>query len=197
MLKNSFHHRALGKSAFGGVMLACALAGALGESPVEKVTPTSMQAAELPSYWQGAPVRPLALSPVEQRFAHHFPGQISRLTDGRQVIVLRDVAVPTRMLHPAVDCYRALGYRIEGEHLENVSLHAESMVAEGALAAGVQRCFIARKDGIALRVCEQIEDARGQRFADTSAWYWAATMGKSKGPWRAVTVTKIWNGGSV
>ncbi|WP_423460514.1 hypothetical protein [Ottowia sp. VDI28] len=156
-----------------------------------------IQASELPLHWQGTAVRPLALSAVEQRFADRFPGRISRLTDGRQIIVLRDVAAPTRMLHPAADCYRALGYRIEGEHLESISLHAGAMASEGALANDVRRCFIARKEGLALRVCEQIEDARGQRFADTSAWYWAAAMGQSSGPWRAVTVTQALGRGSV
>lgn len=197
MIENSFQNRALGKSMFGCIMLACTLAGALSQPRDEKAAPASIRAAELPLYWQGAPVRPLALSAVEQRFADRFPGRITRLTDDRQIIVLRDVAIPTRMLHPAVDCYRALGYRIEGEHLENVSLHAEPTAAEGTLATGVQRCFIAHKDGIALRVCEQIEDARGQRFADTSAWYWAATMGQSSGPWRAVTITQAVSGGSI
>ena len=176
MIKNSFQNRVLGKSLFGAAMLACALAGAFPGAREAAPTP-AIQVAELPLHWQGVPVRPLALSAVEQRFAERFPGRIARLTDGRRIVVLRDVAVPTRMLHPAADCYRALGYRIEGEHLQT-------------LDGGLQRCFTARKNGIALRVCEQIEDAHGQRFADTSAWYWAAAMGRSSGPWRAVTVTQ-------
>jgi hypothetical protein len=61
----------------------------------------------------------------------------------------------------------------------------------------LQRCFVARQGGTALRVCEQIEDAAGQRFADTSAWYWAATTGRSRGPWRAVTVTWPLAAGSI
>jgi hypothetical protein len=177
MISNTFQNRVLGKSLFGVAMLACALWGALGGVNAGAHVAASAPAAELPLTWQGAAVRPLALSAVEQRFADHFPGRIARLTDGRQIVVLRDVTAPTRMLHPAADCYRALGYRIEGEQLERS-------------AASVQRCFTARKAGVALRVCEQIEDAQGQRFADTSAWYWAAAMGRSSGPWRAVTVTQ-------
>ncbi len=180
MIRNSFRNRVLGKGLFGAAMLACALVGAFSGTREAAPAPIA-QADELPLHWQGAPVRPLALSAVEQRFAERFPGRIARLTDGRRIVVLRDVAAPTRMLHPAADCYRALGYRIEGEHLR-------------ALDGGLQRCFVARKDGLALRVCEQIEDARGQRFADTSAWYWAATMGRSSGPWRAVTVTQALGG---
>ena len=175
---NTFHHRVLAKTVLAISALACALAGA---PPSHDAAAPARAAIELPATWQGEPARPLALSAVEQRFAERFPGSVARLTDGRQIVVLRQVHQPTRMLHPAADCYRGLGYRIEAERLER------STVAEDA---PVQRCFTARKHGVALRVCEQIEDARGQRFADTSAWYWAAVMGKSEGPWRAVTVTR-------
>ena len=177
-------NRVLGKSLFGVAMLACALWAGAGGAGVRDAASASLaidHATELPRQWQGVAVRPLALSAVEQRFAERFPGRIMRLTDGRQIVVLRDVTKPTRMLHPAADCYRALGYRIDGERLER------TVAGEGA---SIQRCFTARKSSMALRVCEQIEDARGQHFADTSAWYWAATMGQSSGPWRAITVTQ-------
>jgi hypothetical protein len=187
MIANTFQNRVLGKTLFGAAMLACALGGAFGGAGAGARVTTSVPATELPQSWQGAALRPLALSAVEQRFADRFPGRIARLTDGRQIVVLRDVTAPTRMLHPAADCYRALGYRIEGERLERVT---------AALDAPVQRCFTARKPGVALRVCEQIEDAQGQRFADTSAWYWAAATGHSSGPWRAVTVTRPLPGSS-
>ena len=187
---NSFTQRVLAKAAFGAAMLGCALASAIGVAggsagDADRAAPTL--ASELPRTWQGVPVRPLALSAVEQRFADRFPGSIARLTDGRQIVVLREVAQPTRMLHPAADCYRAIGYRIEGERLERTAEHAD---------APVQRCFTARKGDVQLRVCEQIEDAHGQRFADTSAWYWAAALGRSQGPWRAVTVTRALSAGS-
>ena len=258
---NTFTHRVLGKGAFGAAMLACALVAAIGPRTDGAAASTVASApAELPSDWDGQPVRPLALSAVEQRFAQAFPGHIARLTDGRQIVVLREVRQPTRLLHPAVDCYRALGYRIEGERLERVSTPPRFPAARGPLplsvegptgapragafaalgrpgggsnaptatepllqtialrvtdrlpldaganadavpaaspagSAQVQRCFTARKDGVALRVCEQIEDAAGRRFADTSAWYWAAAFGQSPGPWRAVTVTRPWQAG--
>ena len=249
---NSFTQRVLAKAAFGAAMLGCALASAIGVAggsagDADRAAPTL--ASELPRTWQGVPVRPLALSAVEQRFADRFPGSIARLTDGRQIVVLREVAQPTRMLHPAADCFRALGYRIEGERLElparanaaaaappaqpaqrndtaapllqTVALRVTNRLSPGNVgdapgdawgatphalsgamqtaapgdgpavtAPNVQRCFTARKGDVALRVCEQIEDAHGQRFADTSAWYWAAALGRSTGPWRAVTVTQ-------
>ena len=176
---NSFQNRVLGKALFGAAMLACAPWGALPSASADR-SPEADWADELPATWDGRPVRPLALSAVERRFAERFPGRIARLTDGRQIVVLRDVARPTRLLHPAADCYRGLGYRIEGEQLERTAAD------DGA----VQRCFTVRKDGVALRVCERIEAASGQRCADTAAWYWAAVLGRSRGPWRAVTVTR-------
>lgn len=178
---NRFINRIGHKSAFGLAMLICiawSAAAALLVSPdTRRDELASFQ--EWPSQWDGAPLRPLALSPVEQRFAQHFPGAIARLTDGHQTLVLRRVDSPTRMLHPATDCYRALGYRIEQTRL--VRDEQQRM----------WRCFVADRGSEAqLKVCERIVDAKGSAFTDSSAWYWAALAGQSSGPWQAVTVAQ-------
>jgi hypothetical protein len=104
---------------------------------------------------------------------------MARLTDGQQVLVLRQVDAPTRMLHPAADCYRALGYGIAQARLER-DLHER-----------LWRCFVAEcGSGQKIRVCERIVDAGGGAFTDTSAWYWAAASGRSRGPWQAVTLER-------
>lgn len=139
-------------------------------------------AVEWPRVWNGRELRPLALSAVEQRFADRFPGAIGRFSDGTGVVVLRDINAPTRMLHPAIDCYRGLGYRILAPQLVRTD-----GAQGGAVAAVMRRCFVAEKDTQRLRVCERIVDADGLAFTDTSAWYWAAVTGRSRGPWRAVT----------
>jgi hypothetical protein len=131
--------------------------------------------AEWPRSWEGSTLRPLAFTPVEQRFARGFPGRIGRFDAGEFVLVLREAREPTRKLHPAADCYRGLGYAIEAVHVENDA------------GARPWRCFLARRDGRTVRVCERIEDAAGATFTDTSAWFWAAALGRSRGPWRAVT----------
>ncbi|HRW73436.1 hypothetical protein [Ottowia sp.] len=199
---NTLARRVQAKALFAAAMLGCALAGAAAGGGPGDAAPAQAAAPELPRSWQGRPLWPLALSAVEQRFAERFPGHIQRATDGRQIVVLRSVTRPTRMLHPAADCYRGLGYRVEGERLEQApaAMPAPDLLAEPALRhaallqaprdSGVQRCFTARRGGTALRVCEHIEDAAGRRFADTSAWYWAALTGRSQGPWQAVTVTR-------
>jgi hypothetical protein len=179
---NRFVNRIAHKAAFALVMLLCVLWSAA--SALHRTPPAAEVAAfnEWPSQWDGVPLRPLALSEIEHRFAEHFPGAIARMTDGRQMLVMRQVNTPTRMLHPAADCYRALGYRIEQTRLERDD------------QARLWRCFVAvgrdGQNGQKLRVCERIVDTAGVAFTDTSAWYWAAASGKSAGPWQAVTLAR-------
>jgi hypothetical protein len=196
--------RILGRLLF--VVLVFAAALSLWLAPRAAPDAGARAAVEWPVELDGRPLRPLALGSVERRFADRFPGAIARLTDGERVLILRRVDEPTRMLHPATDCYRGLGYAIRDERLER--MHAGRIgTIEGsgprtssppstALAdahdreAGVQRCFVAARDGMRLRVCERIEDADGRVYADTSAWYWAALTGRSAGPWIATTIAE-------
>lgn len=143
-------------------------------SPVADAALAGRVVPEWPIRLHDRPVRPLAMSDVEQRFAKRFPGAIGRFTDGQSTWVLRQVERPTRMLHPATDCYQGLGYIVRAERLV-------------ATSGGLERCFIAARAGETLEVCEHIVDAKGRVFTDTSAWYWAAMLGRSRGPWRAMT----------
>lgn len=176
LFANRFVQRVLHKTAFAAALALCTLWGLAQAVRPGDAVPAQTSAWEWPSQWEGAALRPLALGPVEQRFARQFPGAIARMTDGERVLALRHVTAPTRMLHPAEDCYRALGYGIASARLEH-DAHAQ-----------LWRCFVAtRPGGQPLRVCERTTDARGQSFTDTSAWYWAALRGQSSGPWLAVT----------
>lgn len=154
------------------VLAGCAMLPLAREAaPLREAT----RAVEWPLRFDNRPLRPLALSPVEQRFASAFPGAIGRFSDGERLLVLRDVQRPTRMLHPAADCYRGLGYAIADARLERDDRQR------------LWRCFEARRGMQRLRVCERIADATGLAFTDTSAWFWAAALGRSTGPWQAVT----------
>jgi hypothetical protein len=131
-IANTFVNRVFVKSLCAVVLPLCALwAAASAWQDNGQRTPRPQSHLELPQQWQGAPLRVLALSEVEQRFAQRFPGQIARMTDGQQVLVLRAVDQPTRMLHPAADCYRGLGYRISAQQL----WHDEQQA--------LWRCFVA------------------------------------------------------
>ena len=177
MFDNSFLNRVLFKALCALLLPACMVWGAIVTSARPQPSASGAPPAfELPVQWQGQALRPLALSDVEQRFARQFPGTLARMTDGHQVLVLRAVQRPTRMLHPAADCYQGLGYRIARQQLQ---LDEERRL---------WRCFEAQRAGQQLRVCERIVDAQGAGFTDTSAWYWAAVLGESQGPWQAITV---------
>ena len=95
---------------------------------------------------------------------------------------MRHVDEPTRMLHPAADCFRGLGWRIAQTQLEHDPRQR------------LWRCFEAEgRDGQRLRVCERIEPldgGEGEAFVDPSSWFWAATLGRSQGPWQAITVVE-------
>ena len=155
------------------VLTACALWPLAGRGHADAVRAAAPH--EWPRVWQGDTLRPMAMTAVEQRFAERFPGHIGRFAADGSVWVLRDVTRPTRALHPASDCFRGLGYGIE-----HVQLQRES-------DDRLWRCFIAERRGERVRVCERIVDAHDQDFIDASSWFWAATLGRSTGPWRAMT----------
>lgn len=212
-IPNRFDLRVCIKSACLLAMPALALAqwGQAWQPPVAQATAHS--SAEWPRSWQGQPLRPLALGAVEARFAAHFPGQVARLTNGQDALVWRHVNQPTRMLHPAADCYKALGYRVHSESLQAMPVASSTGMAPSnqvqvltqvpsqtshptGHSTGLWRCFVAEKsdplNSQRLRVCEQLQDAQGRVFTDTSAWYWAAALGQSPGPWQSMTVAQAW-----
>jgi hypothetical protein len=129
-----------------------------------------------PTQFAGKPLRELPLGPMEQRFAADFPGRIGRFGDGEGEIVIRWVAQETRKLHPASDCFRGNGYSITPQPLR---------VDGDGVRWGA---FLAKRGALQLDVRERIYDGSGNQWTDVSAWYWAATTGKSVGPWWAITV---------
>jgi len=164
--------------AMSATLLWCAMLPLAGSGRAAEPTgAASTEAAEWPRQWRGQALQPLARSAVERRFAERFPGRIARFRvgDGGEELVLREVQRPTRMLHPAADCWRGIGWRIGAAQL----VHDND--------AALWRCFEATHEGQRVRVCERIVDANGGAFTDTSAWFWAASLGQSVGPWQAVT----------
>lgn len=137
-------------------------------------TPSEESPPEWPTSFRHQPLTQLPLTALEQRFARRFPGAIARFTDGSRVLTLRHVTRPTRQLHPADDCFKALGYRVG---------RAGPFIDESEVQWS---CFIAERDGQRVRVCERIHDDHGGQWIDTSAWFWAAQYGG--GPWWALTV---------
>ncbi len=173
-------------------LIACALAPLvkLAAAPRVPTTAAAKAAPEWPQTWEGQAIRPLATTAVEQRFAARFPGAIARFADEQnRVLVLRHVTQPTRMLHPATDCFKGLGFRISNTRLERMATTPVPQEAPDTTQqpAQLKRCFEAERDGERLRVCERIVGDDGSAFTDASAWFWAASLGQSRGPWQAIT----------
>jgi hypothetical protein len=129
--------------------------------------------APWPTRFEGRPIVRLAPAPEDRQLARSFPGHVARFSDGRRQIVLRQVNAPTRRLHPAADCFRAVGHAIGPSPMR---------VSPGGRPAS---CFTADRGGQTLRVCEQILGPDGKSWPDISSWYWPALAGTARGPWLA------------
>lgn len=132
-----------------------------------------------PVAFEGRRLTRLPPAPEDRFLARQFPGDVARFSDGRRQIVLRRVAAATRTLHPASDCFRAIGY--------SVAPAAMRLAPDGRPAS----CFTAARDGKVLLACEQIRDASGaESWPDISSWYWSALLGRSQGPWTAALMVE-------
>jgi hypothetical protein len=158
--------------------IAASVPALIGAAPKDAEPISPRDEVAWPTSFEGRSLTQLPLSAVEQRFAAQFPGQIGRFTDGNRNIIIRVAQEPTRLLHPASDCFRGLGYQVD----------APRVVEGGGVAWS---CFTAQKDGRVRRVCERIYDAHGKAWTDVSSWYWAAMVGRTQGPWFALTVATV------
>jgi hypothetical protein len=159
-------------------IIACALAAVVPLLPL-RVSGTPQPA--FPGWltrFEGKPLKELPLSEREQRFKADFSGHIARFTDGTREIVVRWVTQETRKLHPTADCFEGLGYRIKPLPLR--------VDAEGNRWGA----FAATRGDATIHVYERIHDDAGNSWTEASEWYWAALMGKTKGPWWAITVAE-------
>jgi hypothetical protein len=157
--------------ALTATLLWCALLPLAGKGRAEALpAAVSHEAAEWPREWRGQALQPLARSAVEARFAERFPGRIARFSvaGGGEELVLREVQRPTRMLHPAADCWRGIGWQVGAAHL----VHDDRPP---------RRCFEAAHKGSAcacasassMRTASRSPTPRlvlGRRWAEPRAW---------------------------
>ena len=159
-------------------LLTCLLAALV---PIVRWKDTDASAVPFPGWpaqFNGQALQPLNKSRVELQFESDFPGRIGKFTDGTREYLFRWVTEPTRMLHPAADCLKGSGY----------SLRPLPLLTDDA--GRLWGCMEASSSQQRVRVRERIEDQAGNAWTDVSAWYWAAMLGKSQGPWWAVTVVE-------
>lgn len=124
-----------------------------------------------PKTWNGHYLEPLPLTKQEATFAQQFPGKIAVFSAGPNKLIYRWVSRPTRKLHSSSDCLRAAGWSIQAEKPGS---------------------FIAQSNHLRFAVNETITSSQ-QTWNEVSAWFWAATLRKTSGPWWAVTVIQPTN----
>lgn len=129
-----------------------------------------------PHEFEGRTLTPQAIL-SEPSNLKDFTGKLARFTDGRNEVLFREVQSATRQLHSSADCFQGSGFSIEP-----MALFRD----EGGR---IWSRFQARRKDETLVVREIVSDrSSGQSWSDVSAWYWAALLGKTRGPWLATTV---------
>ena len=168
-------------------LLLFALLGLL--AALAPVLPRPGQAGETgnlppwPTRYEGRMLAALPPAPEDRLLARRLPGRLARFSDGRRQIVLRQLTAATRRLHPASDCFRAIGYEVSPAPMRLVA------------GQGPASCFTARRGGDSFLACETLSDREGRSWPDVSSWYWAALLGTSDGPWLAsLTVERTSDG---
>lgn len=149
-------------------LILCALAALFG-ARVEDRPASPGDFPGWPAELDGVALVPAPLDAREERFYAPFPGRVARFRRGTEDVVLRWVAAPTPRLHPASVCLGGVGWSC-------------TELAPDADGSGR---LIAERDGRRMAVTERIVDADGRVFSNAADWYWTASLGRSRGPWRA------------
>ena len=158
------------------VFFVVVASAAIAPSFAHTAKATSTEHSEFPGFpEQFQAMRQLELSSDESRFAQDFPGKIGKFEQAGKQYVVRFITQPTRMLHPAADCFRASGFSIE------------PLARCIAPQADATACFVAESNDQRLLVSESISDTQGQQWSDVSAWCWATQTGATHGPWWSIT----------
>ncbi len=131
-----------------------------------------------PRECDGMPLEETPLTIREAGFATGFPGKVARFNSDGRIIILRWVTKPSHAVHSGEDCLLATGWSVETRPLAR-------------RADGDWSCFVAERDGKRLHVREHcIEANGGKTWSDVAAWYWAALLCKTEGPWWIITIAE-------
>lgn len=160
----------------GFVLVAC-VAAALPLAE-DREANNKIPDAVWPDSFEGSPLVELPLSELEQRVFSRFPGQVKRFQSAHAQLIIRQVQQATRQLHPASDCYRALGYTI--------SKHRGFRDESGRDWSQ----FDAARNDVRLSVRELVVSEGGNHWPDIGYWYWQALWQSDGGPWTSFLVAE-------
>lgn len=170
-------------------LLACAATAGLTMLPggIPAATASTTTVA-WPKTWQGQTLSPIPLPSEWDSFLSGFPGAWAqfRVGDTGKVVLMRYCTIATRMLHPAENCYLALGgdctpmpsLRDEQGHVWS---RFEYTAPDGAKRT-VSQCYFALSEiDTSRQLPARVDDVSdwlrsATSWSDASAWYWASSM---------------------
>lgn len=124
-----------------------------------------------PTTFRGEPLSPTSPQPEDSLLALRLPGRLQRFETAEYTVVISWVTEPTPDLHSAAICFRGAGYDV---------VPASAVLDDDG---GVWTRFNASRGAIEVKVEEQIRDEHGRTWSDLAAWWWAASLGRTEGPW--------------
>ena len=133
-----------------------------------------------PASFEGEPLIPTVLCPEDAAFLEHFAGQLARFSRGEDEVILAWTREPSAQMHSTAICLRGAGYRVRPAE------------AFQGLGGSLWSRFTASRPGHNLTARERIRDEAGGSWSDLSAWWWAALLGRTRGPWwKELVVTRL------
>ena len=146
-----------------------------------EVTPVAAMTTPVSFTFNGLtlPLSPLPSTAMELAFAKSFPGSISTHRWGDDQVILRQVTMATRRLHPSHDCLRAAGYET-----------TDSVVVRSNDGSEWSRFTAKRGDESLINHERIVSESDGSSWTDVPSWYWAAVSHPLNGPWRAETLIR-------
>ncbi len=140
--------------------------------------------AVLPGTFFGRELHPVELTEAEERFYAGFPGIVRKYAIGNgEEVLFRYIERPTRMLHPASECYKAGGAKL------TYPGPVDYAVPELSARPLEWSRFEADYGNSRYEVHETVLSLDGDRsYRDIPEWFWkCAAGGEDEGPWLAVT----------
>lgn len=181
-------------------LLCATLFIAVLSTPVRWNAPTVLPGeVHWPETWNGRPIAQAEQSPETAGFWSAFPGvcrEFTAVAPGHSAaaperIVMRLVTRPTRLLHPAEDCFRGSGYSVTplpARTDRHDRLWSGFTGEKNGRKHTVRQCIIAT-GSLDLRNVE--ENAEAKSWPDVSSWYWDAARPGTSVPATALAVTVI------
>jgi exosortase/archaeosortase family protein len=149
-----------------------------------------------PAAWQGRKLVRVRLDEASRRFGRDFPGATARfrVAGTSRTVLLRYTTRATRKLHPAEDCYRGVGWKVEPLPAlvdgRGRTWSRFAVTRDDGTTSAVRQCYfaVAPPEGAAPRELERwLSGARS--WPDASSWYWrAARPGSGVRATLAITV---------